>query len=288
MSTIIKKSGQELDAAIGVGRKPARKVVWWDANGFTCANGEPSDWASTGSPRTAGSGNDQMLILEDVDGLTSFNAGYLYNTRDGKIDLSGCTNLTSINAYYGAVTNLNVKGCTGLTSLNCYTNSLTSLDVSGCTSLTNLSCSRNALTSLDVSGCTSLTSLNCYYNSLTSLDVSGLANLTSLNCNYNSLTSLDVSGCTSLRVLYCYSNSTFNSTITGIEDYDGDAVSAGRVDVGQCNLSQANIEAIAAALPAASGGTKTFDFDGNPGTSAAKATVISVATGKGWTCVPAS
>jgi hypothetical protein len=289
--------------------KNCSKTVWTEANDFTCSNGEPSSWASTGSPRTVGSGTNQRLILDNPQGLTTFNAGYMYSTLDGKIDLSGCTNLTSISAYYGSATSLNASGCTNLTYLYCHGNPLTSLDVSGCTNLVNLYCYYNNLTSLDVSGLTSLTTLYCYSNSLTSLDVSGLTNLrvvdcfdndlTSLNaggctnltnlyCYNNSLTELNVSGCTNLTSLYCFDNSSLGGGLTGLSSLTKINTSKS-IRIQRCGFSAAQLDALFATLPDKTvlGGTGTWTIyiRQNPSsgdTSGTTGCTQSIATNRGW------
>jgi hypothetical protein len=270
--------------------KNCSKTVWTEANDFTCSNGEPSSWASTGSPRTVGSGTNQRLILDNPQGLTTFNAGYMYSTLDGKIDLSGCTNLTSINVYYGSVTSLNASGCTNLTSLNCSDNDLTSLDVSELTNLTSLFCSSNDLTSLDVSGLTSLTTLFCYgNNNLTELNVSGLTNLVNLSCyGNNNLTSLDVSGLVNLVNLYCFDNSSLGGGLTGLSDLTKINVNK-YIRIQRCGFSAAQLDALFATLPDKNvlGGTGiwTIYVKQNPSsgdTSGTTGCTQSIAENRGW------
>ena len=81
--------------------------------------------------------------------------------------------VTHINwAPMGLIGNLDVSGCTELKSLDCENNHLDSLNVSNCTALESLNCYHNRLTSLHASNCTALQSLDCYDNQLSTLDLS--------------------------------------------------------------------------------------------------------------------
>ena len=143
------------------------------------------------------------------------------------LDVSRCTELTSLTCVNGSLTSLDLSNNTALTNFGCINSgSLTSLDVSKNTMLTWLDCSScYELTSLDVSKNTMLTWLNCSYcwqlksldvsNNITlqsldvmgcrlsTLDVSKNIVLTSLDCSNSALTSLDVSNNTTLTDLTC-------------------------------------------------------------------------------------
>jgi len=128
----------------------------------------------------------------------------------GNLDVSGCTELKSLDCENNHLDSLNVSNCTALESLNCYHNRLTSLHASNCTALQSLDCYDNQLSTLDLSNCTALNLLDCQNNQLSNLDVSTCAALTSLKCSNNRLASLDVSNCTALRDLSCrYNQLTF-------------------------------------------------------------------------------
>ncbi|MCL2645643.1 MAG: leucine-rich repeat domain-containing protein [Phycisphaerales bacterium] len=86
---------------------------------------------------------------------------------NGTLDLSGCTELSSLDCSFNSLASLNLSDCTALQTLDCSTNQLTSLDLSDCTALQSLNCSTNQLTSLNLSGFTALQTLDCSNNQLT-------------------------------------------------------------------------------------------------------------------------
>lgn len=121
------------------------------------------------------------------------------------VDFSDCTSLVSLSAdanYGDYFTRLNVSGCTALTTLDAC-GSFTTLDLSSCTNLTTLtldSCS--SLTALDLRSNTNLSELSLvgYYSQLTSLNVTG-TKLATLDVSTTGLTELNVSGLTTLTQL---------------------------------------------------------------------------------------
>ncbi|MDO4627882.1 MAG: fibronectin type III domain-containing protein, partial [Planctomycetia bacterium] len=147
------------------------------------------------------------VIWKEVDG-TKYAKEINWESKGliGELDLSGCTELTTVLCRFNSLTTLNVSGCTALTLLYRTHNQLTSLNISGCTGLTELNRTNNPITSLNASGCTGLTTINYQDSQLTLLDVSGCTALVTLNCQNNQLTSLDVSGCTALTTLECNDN----------------------------------------------------------------------------------
>ncbi|MBQ7310890.1 MAG: leucine-rich repeat domain-containing protein [Alistipes sp.] len=163
-----------------------------------------------------------------VDNRSGLSVRLSGNNLTGNGDLSGCTELQSLDCYNNQLTSLDVSGCTALGHLDCYNNQLSSLNVSGCTELEYLDCHNNQLSSLDLSGCTELENLDCHNNQLSSLDLSGCTALVSLDCYNNQLSSLDLSGCTALVSLYCY-----NKQLTSL-DLSG-CTALGHLD---CNNSQ--------------------------------------------------
>ena len=134
---------------------------------------------------------------------------------DGKIDLSGCTELKKVILNDNRLTELDVSGCTALETLECRNNQLSQLDISGCVSLKGLQCYANYLTVLDVSGSTKLEWLNCANNRLTALDLSQNTEIQELYCSYNRLTTLDMSACKKVERLDCSYNvlETLNVTV---------------------------------------------------------------------------
>lgn len=146
--------------------------------------------------------------------------------------LNGNTQLTTVNCYSCALTELYVSGCGAITTLMCYGNSnLTEITgLANCISMKKLSCYGCSLTNLPgLNGMTDLTNVICSNNKLTSLILSGKnqleqlwvddnAQLTSLQTYGNPrLRNLNVTGCTQLQTLQCYSNATLGQ-ITGLGD----------------------------------------------------------------------
>ena len=135
--------------------------------------------------------------------VKSFNSGL----KSFNIMVMGKTAATmDIDCSENELSKLDMTNCTNLTSLGCFGNKLTSLNVSGCTNLKTLDCSNQQLTNLNVSGCTHLRNLNCHDNKLTKLDISGCTSLETLGCGGNQLTNLNVDDCTALRYLSCSNN----------------------------------------------------------------------------------
>jgi len=77
----------------------------------------------------------------------------------GRLNLSDCTELTSLPDNLSVGGWLNLSGCTGLTSLPDNLSVGDWLDLSGCTGLTSLPDNLSVGGWLDLSGCTGLTSL---------------------------------------------------------------------------------------------------------------------------------
>ena len=182
---------------------------------------KPSHITTTGAG--FGSSKSTLQILKANGCTTDFTSLNLGGwTILQTVELSDCTNLTSLTVPSG-VTTLDISGCTGLDSLDlsAYTQlttvkvgnrddhtdlswltlpaSVTTLDASGFTSLTSLDVPAS-VTSLNVSGCTGLNSLNIP-SSVTTLNASGCTGLSVLDLSETSLTNIDVSNNASLTVL---------------------------------------------------------------------------------------
>ncbi len=150
----------------------------------------------------------------DVSGCTKLTSLSCGNNNLSKLDVSKCTKLTELDCRENKLSKLDVSKCTKLTYLSCYDNNLSKLDVSKCPKLTSLYCGSNKLSKLNVSKCTKLTDLSCYNNKLSKLDVSKCTKLTSLSCGYNKLSNLDVIKCTKQEELYCSGNKLKKVTIS--------------------------------------------------------------------------
>ncbi|MED6170773.1 hypothetical protein PIB30_034350 [Stylosanthes scabra] len=131
-----------------------------------------------------------------------------------RLDLTRCTNLTSIDKSIGLLTKLcrlSLQDCTNLALLDFGTDfqlsSLRTLIISGCTSLIStpsFECCQE-LVKLDLTGCTKLTNVDKSIGLLAKLHHLSLQDCTNLalldfgtNCQLSSLRTLLLSGCTSL------------------------------------------------------------------------------------------
>ena len=178
--------------------------------------------------------NCKSLVSLNSCGYIYYNSGYGYGygreecvPNLTKLNVSGCTSLSSLKCIRNKLQaldaswsrglkevycsgnqlkSLNTEGCDSLSRLECYNNQLASLDLSTNTMLKDLSCYDNQLTNLNLSGCTSLDSLWCHNNKLQTLDIRTNASLKTINCSYNLLTGLNVSRNTDLKELQCNSN----------------------------------------------------------------------------------
>ena len=163
------------------------------------------------------------------------------------IRLTGNTQLTTVNCYSCALTELYVGGCGAIKTLMCYNNSgLTEITgFANCISLQKLSCYSCSLTNLPgLNGMTDLTNVICSNNKLTSLTVTDKSQLeqvwvddntqlTNLEVTGNpQLTSLNVTGCTQLQTLHCYSNATL-AEIIGL----GDCTALKEIKCSSCALT---------------------------------------------------
>ncbi|WP_310382052.1 T9SS type A sorting domain-containing protein [Flavobacterium sp.] len=145
------------------------------------------------------------LDLTSFTNLQTFKSGP-YNGLTS-LNLSGLTNLLSVDCSFSSLTTLNVAGCSQLQTLNCIANNISNLNVNGLTSLLTFDSTSNQIPNLDLSVATNLQSLNCRSNLISTLDVSSNTNLTLLDCSGNNLSTLDVTNCINIQSLYFYDNS---------------------------------------------------------------------------------
>ena len=118
--------------------------------------------------------NLETIIAKNCTRLSSLS----YNKNTVKyIDLTGCTNLTSVNfsgpskENYGVLETLILKGCANITSLNCQNNSLTLLDVTDCTKISTLNCNFNLLPKLELQTTPNIVQLQCADNLIQTIDL---------------------------------------------------------------------------------------------------------------------
>ncbi|WP_298115179.1 T9SS type A sorting domain-containing protein [Flavobacterium sp.] len=144
------------------------------------------------------------LDLTSFTNLQTFKSGP-YNGLTS-LNLSGLTNLTTVDCSNNSLTSLNVDGCTQLQSLNCVSNQIATFNGSGLVSLLNFDCTLNQILSLDVSTSANLQTLSCGSNLLSTLNLGTNYYLSYLDCNNNNLSSLNVDNCPNLQTLYLYTN----------------------------------------------------------------------------------
>ncbi|MBF4515642.1 T9SS type A sorting domain-containing protein [Flavobacterium sp. ANB] len=137
------------------------------------------------------------LLIQNTDLVTADFSNcsaltYISNLSSvlASVNVQGCTALQTLSLNGTAVqkaplTTLNVSGLTNLKSLDCGYNSLTSLDISGCSSLTSLFCIEAPITTLDFSDAPNIETLNVSATGLETIDVSNLTNFQSLSANNN-------------------------------------------------------------------------------------------------------
>lgn len=179
------------------------------------------------------------ILREDAEVVTKLN---LNNPRfdqpafanpeivnvEGKIaDLTGIeafVNLTSLEAAYGALTEVDLSANTQLEELFLNDNQLSGVDVSMLINLKRFGIMRNPLSSeIDLSGNPALEELFVHFTGISSIDLSANVNLWNLYIQNNALTSLDISANTALKRLSCQNNqlSELNiSTLSAIERID--------------------------------------------------------------------
>ena len=99
------------------------------------------------------SGNPLRFI--DLGGCTGLERLSLSGDVLGTVNVKGCSSLSYISVS-APIERLDVSGCTELTTLECNGGKLKSLNVSGCTKLNSLQAGGNMLASLDLTDCTAL------------------------------------------------------------------------------------------------------------------------------------
>jgi len=130
--------------------------------------------------------NSTQILLRPKSALLTFESSY--NTANGDVNFSSCSNLTFLRLKDNGISSLNVYNCTSLDILDCSTNNLLSLDIISCSVLTDLDASGNQLNTVTLSGLTLLNTVNLEGNNISSLNVTNDVNLSSINigyCNFN-------------------------------------------------------------------------------------------------------
>ncbi len=211
-------------------------------NGEKCGtNYNPSDpttWGRTGSYDDPDN-YDQPTTFTWTEAQTDrriMEISCFSNDLVGSFDLSGCTELLSLNCASNRISALNVSQCSNLASLTCSGNSISSLNVSSNPQLNTLVCNNNALTTLSLSANEQLRYLSVSNNALGSLNLSALTNLLMLNCGNCGISSLNLSAQSRLLGLYCPNNSLSAINLSQLTRLQ-------YVNVNNNNLSQLNVSA---------------------------------------------
>ncbi len=139
----------------------------------------------------------KKLDLSNNPLVTYVSCGY--NGTLEELNITGCKNITSINAWDSKLKALDVRHCSKLKSLNVEYCNLQTLLLGTHPYLTSLYAGYNQLKELNLSGCANLGWLMLGYNQLESLDLSNVKKLQYFECNTNFLTSLNLSGCTNIQ-----------------------------------------------------------------------------------------
>ena len=139
-----------------------------------------------------------------------------YNQIEGVLDLSGMTELREAYVDHNLYTSLNLSGCTNLTIVEANDNVgkdenynsifyTTSVNIDGCSSLTYLELTDNAIEAIDLSNCPKLQVLRMTWNNLKSIDVTKNPELTHFYVRKNpELTGvIDLSNNTKLKEVWC-------------------------------------------------------------------------------------
>lgn len=161
--------------------------------------------------------------IHTIEGINSFpNLALLWLTNNNltQLNLTGLSNLVSVNCSMNQIASVSVNGLTSLQTLNFYSNNVTSLTVTNCPAVENLECMSNSLQSLDLTSFPALKNLYCNFNQISELDLSVVPLLESLYCDGNQLTSLDLSVVPHLTDLLCRSNAITSLDVSGLPQLD--------------------------------------------------------------------
>lgn len=139
-------------------------------------------------------------------GTVSDDSFVIRNGRLTSLDVSGQTELDTLDCSGNQLNSLNVSVNTRLSLLNCAGNSLSTLDLSGNSRLTDLDFKGNQVASIALSGNTALLRLDCSKNKLIALDVSKNVALKEFNCSGNRIPVLVLSDNKEITWLDCSSN----------------------------------------------------------------------------------
>ncbi|MEM6721760.1 MAG: T9SS type A sorting domain-containing protein [Bacteroidota bacterium] len=157
------------------------------------------------------------------------------NGFSGDVNLSGLSNLRTLDASLQNPDRLDITGLTSLEEFSFWSGSANGPNyyVNHLVNLRKLDVDGRGLTWLDVGNLTLLEELFCYQNQLTELDLSNLTNLSRLSCGFNQLTTLDISN-TDINGYYLGFG---GNPITALNIHDGNTTYIG-------SLSDINLQTV--------------------------------------------
>lgn len=182
--------------------------------------------------------SDQYLLNPDFSGagnLTSIRlSNASYDNTINSINVSGLTNLETVDVRDVGLKTINLTGATNLTSLNLRVNEIEEIDLSSLTNLEELDIAGNKLTSLETSGNQKLVSLDATSNKLNNVDFILNPLLETLILNDNKLITLDLSNNRNLKILGLYKNDLIYLDITNSDKLE-------RINTQNTNLEEINL-----------------------------------------------
>ncbi|MEM6685104.1 MAG: T9SS type A sorting domain-containing protein [Bacteroidota bacterium] len=187
--------------------------------------------------------NIDLRALVNLENLTLSNFS-------GDVNLSGLSNLKTLEASLLNPNRLNITGLTSLKEFSFWNGGISGPNyyVNHLVNLKQLDVDGRDLTWLDVGKLTQLEELFCYGNHLTELDLSNLSNLSRLSCSSNQLTTLDISN-TNINGYYLGFG---GNPITALNIHDGNITNIGslsgiNLQTVCCDASElSNIQTLAA------------------------------------------
>jgi hypothetical protein len=110
---------------------------------------------------------------------------------------------------------IDLSGISDLKTIQCWDCNLSELDVSDCSALQQLFCENNTIAALDLTGLTALEGVTCENNGMETLTLGSHPEMFVLTCYNNSIPTLDISGAPLIEDAY------LNGTHTTHSDYEG-------------------------------------------------------------------
>lgn len=128
--------------------------------------------------------NENLSDLEMI-GVSDLRTLEISYTNLGNIDITQFAGLEELYCANTKIESLDLSECTNLTSLECGYNSMFNgvLDLSNCSNLWLLSCNNSNISSLNLSNCVSLNRLYCSNNRLSVLNLENNVDIRYLSCN---------------------------------------------------------------------------------------------------------